>query len=77
MSKPILNLGNLEGPEGNAFVVLGRAKKTAIAYGWSKEEIEAFMAKATASNYENLLKVVREHFKVYRNIAVPEEEIEE
>ncbi len=52
MDKPRLDLGNLSGPEGNAFVILGRAIKTARAF---KLDWEAIQKEATSGDYEHLL----------------------
>lgn len=59
MFKPLLYLGNLDGPEGNAFCILGRAMKVAKenAMDW-----KAIHDEATSGNYEHLLDTIREHF---------------
>ncbi len=61
MSKPKLLLGNLDGPEGNAFVILGRAQRVAKEAGldWT-----AINAEATSSDYEHLLETINKHFEV-------------
>jgi len=59
MSKPLLYLGNLSAPEGNAFVILGRAKRVADENKLDWLPIEQ---DATSGDYEHLLDVMREHF---------------
>jgi len=59
--KPRLELGNLSGPEGNAFVILGRAQKVAKENGL---DWDAIRNDATSDDYDHLLSVVRKHFEV-------------
>jgi len=55
----------LVGRDGNAFAILGLAMRAARGAGWTKERIAEFRAKATTGDYDNLLRVVQEHFNVY------------
>jgi hypothetical protein len=57
---------DLDGPRGNAFVILGDALRTMRDSGLGNMERGAFLAEATDSDYENLLRVVGEWFDVYR-----------
>lgn len=59
MNKPILYLGNLDGPEGNAFAILGRAARVAKAEGMNFDKIQK---EATSGNYEHLLDTMRKYF---------------
>ena len=59
--KPKIKL-NLNGPGGNAIVILGICQSAAKKAGWTKEQIDAFMSEAMSGDYENLLAVVRKHF---------------
>ena len=59
--KPVLELGNLRGPEGNAFVILGRAQKVAKENGM---DWDAIRIDAMSKNYEHLLEVISKHFKL-------------
>jgi hypothetical protein len=61
MSKPVLQLGNLKGPDGNAFVILGRAQACAKQ---NKMDWPKINAEATFGDYENLLKVMDKYFTV-------------
>lgn len=61
MSKPELILSEAD---GNAFAVLGKARKAARLAGWSNEQIDEFTAKATSGNYDHLLATVQDYFEV-------------
>lgn len=61
MSKPTLRLGNILGPEGNAFVILGRAQAVALE---NKMDWEAISADAKSSDYTHLIQVIEKNFKV-------------
>ena len=61
MERPELKL---IGQDGNAFMVLGLARKAAVKAGWTKEEIEKFMDEATNGNYSHLLQICMEIFEV-------------
>jgi hypothetical protein len=50
----------LVGEDGNAFAILGRVHAALRRAGISKEERDAFNEKATAGDYNNLLRVVME-----------------
>jgi hypothetical protein len=45
----------LVGEDGNAFAILGRVKNAMRKARVPKEEIDAFMAEATAGDYDGLL----------------------
>lgn len=53
----------LVGEDGNAFAILGRCTVAARRAGWSKDQIDAFQKKATAGDYNHLLRTVLEHFE--------------
>lgn len=59
MHKPLLYLGNLDGPEGNVFVILGRAAKVAKENGM---DWEAISAEAKSGDYQHVLDTMRKHF---------------
>ena len=48
----------LVGEDGNAFAILGRTKRTLQQAGASAEDVAAFMAEATAGDYDQLLATV-------------------
>lgn len=53
----------LIGMDGNAFFILGKVKKALLKAGMKKEADE-FIEKATAGDYDNLLRVVMEYVDV-------------
>ena len=60
MQKPKVKL---IGRDGNAFLIIGKVKKALLKAGLEKEAQE-FMKKATAGDYNNLLRVVLEYADV-------------
>jgi hypothetical protein len=57
-----VNLGNLSGPDGNAYVILGRVSKMLDEAGHG-DLVETFHAEATSGNYEHLLKTCKKYVK--------------
>jgi len=58
-TKPVIDLN---GPEGNAFVLLGYAK------AWSKQlalDYRAVQSEMMSGNYENLIQVIEKYFGDY------------
>ncbi len=55
---------DLRGPEGNAFFILGTVRGMLQQLGCDQKYCDEFWAKATAGDYENLLKVVEEYVDV-------------
>lgn len=53
-------LGDLSGPEGNAFAILGRVVKALKDAGVSKADQDAYHEAATSGDYNNLLRVTQE-----------------
>ena len=51
------------GPDGNAFVVMGRCQEALRSAGATSEDIQAYLAEAKAGNYEHLLAVSAEWCK--------------
>lgn len=54
----------LVGADGNAFMLLGLAKRAARRAGWSEEHWAAVASEAKASDYDHLVQVLMEHFDV-------------
>lgn len=48
----------LVGEDGNAFAILGRVQRSMRRARIEKSEIDAFMAEATAGDYDHLLRTV-------------------
>lgn len=55
----------LDGPQGNAFFLLGQAQAFANQLKWSKEKLEELMNEMKASDYENLIEVFDRNFGDY------------
>lgn len=51
-----VDLGNLNGPEGNAFAILGKVAGAMREAGLSKEEIDTYMTEAKKGSYGHLLR---------------------
>ena len=55
---------SLVGQDGNAFMILGLAKRAAKKAGWSEQEIKCFINEATGGDYDNLLQTCMKYFDV-------------
>jgi hypothetical protein len=62
--KPRVNLGNLLGPEGNVFCVLGRMQEAARRAKWTPERIAAVQTEATQGDYNHVLDTAEKYYKV-------------
>jgi len=60
-NKPPLQLTDTD---GNAFAVLGHARRAARAAGWSDEEWKEFQTEAQSGDYDNLLATCMKFFDV-------------
>ena len=56
----IFVMPDLKGPEGNAFILLGRAKRALRDSGASTEQQNWFYTQATNGDYKNLLETIME-----------------
>lgn len=54
----------LVGEDGNAYAILGACHRAARKAGWTKAQIDDFTARATAGDYDALLRVVMTDFDV-------------
>lgn len=64
-SKESLNRGieiDLTGPDGNAYVIMGYAKRFGKQIGMSDSYIKEMLEKMMSSDYENLIKVFDDEF---------------
>jgi len=59
--KPTIDLGNMD---GNAFSMLGAARKALKKAGYSKEELEEFTKDATSADYDHVLQVIFNHCEI-------------
>tara|TARA_R110000824_G_scaffold93535_3_gene226148 strand:+ start:421 stop:624 length:204 start_codon:yes stop_codon:yes gene_type:complete len=55
---------DLEGPDGNAFMVLGHSKKIMQEADVPEEEIKTMCADAMMGTYEHLLQTIRTYIKL-------------
>ena len=55
---------DLTGEDGNAFVLLGKARRAARKAGWSKTQIEWLTDQATKGDYDHLLQELMKRFDV-------------
>tara|TARA_R100000455_G_C6159733_1_gene45506 strand:+ start:293 stop:526 length:234 start_codon:yes stop_codon:yes gene_type:complete len=53
---------DLDGPDGNAFVLMATAKRFAKQLCYEDIEINSMLEDMKSSDYENLLKVFDKHF---------------
>ena len=53
---------DLDGPDGNAFFLLGSARKFAKQLGKTEKEINAIIEDMKSGDYENLIKVFDREF---------------
>jgi len=60
--KPVIDL---DGPQGNAFYLLGQAQAFANQLKWPKEELAKVLIEMKSSNYENLIEVFDKNFGEY------------
>lgn len=56
--KPTVQI-QLSGPEGNAYVILGRASSALLDAGYTVEEKDQYIEEATADDYDHLLKTTK------------------
>ena len=59
---------DLQGSQGNAFVLLGLARNLGEQLGMSQEEIETVTREMKSGNYENLVSVFENYFSDYVTI---------
>ena len=52
------------GQDGNAFVILGKAKSVMHKAGWPEALQDEIMAEATSGDYDHLLGVMMKYFDV-------------
>jgi len=54
--------GTLVGQDGNAFALMGYFQQQAMANGWTQDEINEELEKATSGDYYNLISVLESWF---------------
>ena len=53
---------DLTGPEGNAYALLGYAKRFATQLGYKKSKVDRIMDDMRSGDYEHLVEVFDKHF---------------
>jgi hypothetical protein len=53
---------DLTGPDGNAFVLIGMAKRFGTQLGWNKVQTQELINEMTDGDYEHLLQVFDREF---------------
>lgn len=61
LPKPPFSFGDLSGPEGNAYSILGKFQEAARRAGWPKEEIDRVIQQAVSGDYEHLLRTISDN----------------
>lgn len=52
------------GKDGNAFAILGEARRAAKKAGWPQEKIEGMLQDAMSGDYNHLLSTISKYFNV-------------
>lgn len=60
-SKPNLKI---VGEDGNAFNILGLARRSATKAGWSKDKVDKYMTEAMSGDYNHLLATTAKYFNI-------------
>lgn len=60
---------DLSGPDGNAFVLLGMARRFGAQIGLETQKIEKIVSDMKSSDYENLISVFDQNFGDYVDLV--------
>ena len=66
---------NLDGPDGNANVLLGLASRLCREVGYASDEKETIFKKMTSGDYKKLVKTFDEYFGGYVVLETTNEEL--
>lgn len=61
IKKPVLKL---TGQDGNAFMIIGLAKRAAQKAKWPADKVSAMVQEMMSGDYDNLLRVALDNFDV-------------
>lgn len=53
---------DIDGPQGNAYVLMGYASRFGKQLGWDEEEVDAVLEDMRSGNYRHLVEVFDRHF---------------
>lgn len=59
--KPVLKL---LGEDGNAFSIIGRARRAGRSAGWTPEQLQAMCDEAMSGDYDHVLQTMFKYFEV-------------
>lgn len=68
MAKQNYRLIDLDGPNGNAFAIMGYVQNCMRAEGKTKEELEAYYNEATEDDYDRLVYVSKQMLNELNNL---------
>ncbi len=69
------NIINLDGPDGNANVLLGIASRLCSEVGYAADEKEIMLKRMMSGDYKNLVKTFDEYFGGYVMLETMNEEL--
>lgn len=64
MTEKITLKMDLNGEDGNAFMIMSLCRKAAFDEGWSAKRVEDFLNECRAGDYNHLLETVRADFDI-------------
>lgn len=62
---------DLQGPDGNAFVLLGYAHRFATSMGYEKEDVKRICDEMREKDYQHLIKVFDHYFGDHVDLILP------
>ena len=68
-TRPVIDLN---GPEGNAFVLLGQVNQFGRQLGWTQERVKAVREEMQAGDYAHLVRVFDREFGQFIDLIVPQ-----
>lgn len=66
---------DLEGPDGNAFALMGIFTSTAKQLDYDSDEIKKFTDQMMSGDYTNLVKIFNDHFGKYFTLYTTDREL--
>ena len=66
---------NLDGPDGNAYALMGLAGSLATTIGYASDEIETMLTRMKSGDYKKLVKTFDEYFNGYVILETTNEEL--
>ena len=69
------NIINLDGPDGNANVLLGLASRLCSDIGYASDEKDSILTKMRSGDYKNLIKTFEKYFGSFVVLETTNEEL--